>query len=390
VPRPRKPPRLAQDAKTRQWNILFHDGSRDQRKRTGTRDRAAAEIALREFLIERGRPTGTGLREPHEVVVGDVLAAYAEEVAANRASSTMLLTYVGYLAEWFGDIQVASIDPAKVKGYGAARKAKKIGSADPAIRTRAPVPGDSTIRKELGVLIAALNHAMAQHRLTRVPPIELPPSAPRKDRWCTPEEVGSLLRAATTAEGTTPMKVAAGIKLRRHLRLFIMLALATGGRRGALTQILWNQVDLVNGMIDLNAPGRAQTAKRRPRVPIEAWMIEALIEARREAKTPFVIECRGEPVKSIARAFHALAVRAGLPDVTPHVLRHTVGTWAAQAGKPMGHIAWLLGHSSQTTTEIYAHQHPDFIKDTAGEVGRRMGWTTAAGSGGKPHPIGGK
>lgn len=304
-------------------------------------------------------------------MVGDVLAAYAEEVAVNRASSTTLLSYITYLAEWFGDIFVSSIDPAKVRGYGAARKAKKIGSADPGIRARAPVPADSTIRKELGVLVAALNHAREQHRLTRVPPIELPPSAPRRDRWCTPEEVAALLQATLAAGGSTTKKVDAGIKLRRHLRLFIMLALATGGRRSALTEIKWVQVDLVNGMIDLNAPGRAQTAKRRPRVPIDAWMVDAL----KEAQTPFVIECRGKPVKSIARAFHALAVRAGLPDVTPHVLRHTVGTWAAQAGKPMGHIAWLLGHSSQTTTEIYAHQHPDFIKDTAGEVGRRMKWS---------------
>lgn len=52
----------------------------------------------------------------------------------------MLLTYVGYLAVWFGDIFVSSIDPAKVRGYSAARKAKKIGSADPGIRARAPVP----------------------------------------------------------------------------------------------------------------------------------------------------------------------------------------------------------------------------------------------------------
>jgi len=75
-------------------------------------------------------------------------------------------------------------------------------------------------------------------------------------------------------------------------------------------------------MIDLNAPGRAPVAKRRPRVPLEPWMVD---EARQAARTPFVIGCRGKAVKSIARAFHALAARAGLPDVTPQVLRHPVG-----------------------------------------------------------------
>lgn len=378
--RPRKPPRLAQDKATGQWSILWHDGTRDRRSRTGTSSSEAAAQALRDFLIGQGRAAApVGPREPHEVLVGDVLTLYAEEHAVDCVTSTTIGLYIGYLADYFGDVLVSSLSPDLVKGYSKARKAKKIGPEDPAVRARVPAPGDSTLRKELGVLVSALSHAVKHNRLTRYPPIELPPAAPRRDRWCTPDEIEQLLAATLEARGSTPKKIAAGVALRRHVRMFILLALATAGRRAALTQMRWVQVDLVGGMIDLNEPGRTQTAKRRPRVPVDAWMLDELRKAHKVAKTPFVIECRGKEVGSIAKAFRAVAVRARLPDVTPHVLRHTVGTWAAQAGKPMTQIGWLLGHSNTTTTEIYAHQHPDFIRDAVGSVTDRLGWREKTG-----------
>jgi len=47
--------------------------------------------------------------------------------------------------------------------------------------------------------------------------------------------------------------------------------------------------------------------------------------------------------------------------VTPHVLRHTCGTWLAQAGVPMWDISGWLGHSMTQTTEKYAHHCPDHL-----------------------------
>lgn len=364
--RPRKPPRLDQDAKTGQWQILYHDGARDRRRRTGTSSQREAEAQFRAFLTERSRPERRGLQEPHEVMVGDLLAIYADEKAAGGPSAKTIAIHIGYLADFFGDILVSSITPATIKGYCEARRCKKIGADDPVRRAAMKSPGDSTLRRELVTLVAAMGYAVKNNRLTRAPIIALPPSAPRRDRWCTPEEVLRLLEATKGPQ-------------RAHLRMFILLALATAGRRAALTEMRWVQVDLVNGEINLNPPGRAQTTKGRPRVPLDPWMLEALQAQQQQARTPFVIEFKGERVLSIAKGFRSLAASAGMPDITPHVLRHTVGTWAAQAGKPIGHIAWLLGHSETATTEIYKHQHPDFIKDTVGSVTDRMGWRETGG-----------
>ena len=48
--------------------------------------------------------------------------------------------------------------------------------------------------------------------------------------------------------------------------------------------------------------------------------------------------------------------------VTPHVLRHSKATHLLSAGVNLIYIRDLLGHSSVTTTEIYATTNPDFLR----------------------------
>src|SRR5690606_17672224 len=104
--------------------------------------------------------------------------------------------------------------------------------------------------------------------------------------------------------------------------LFVLLALNTGARRGAILALRWDQVDLKQGRIDFNPAGRIQTAKRRPVVPINRPLLAALRKAKKAAKTDHVVEYQGEGLKGIRRAFRDACKAAGLADVTPHTLRH--------------------------------------------------------------------
>jgi integrase len=47
--------------------------------------------------------------------------------------------------------------------------------------------------------------------------------------------------------------------------------------------------------------------------------------------------------------------RADVPRFGPHDLRHAAATWLRTAGTPLDQIQQLLGHSTVTTTELYAH-----------------------------------
>lgn len=228
---------------------------------------------------------------------------------------------------------------------------------------------DGTIRRELGVLTAAGNHAVGENRMTRMPTVFRPEPPPGKDRWLTRGEAALLLWCTRTAKG------------RGHMPLFCRLALYTGARKSAILGLRWSQVDLVNGLINFNPPGRKQTKKRRPIVPIARPLLCALKRAQRRATSAFVIEVDGQPIKDVQTAFDGACARAdaylrrkareaGQPepeprftDVTPNTLRHTCGTWLAQKGVDLWKVGNWLGHSNERTTELYAHHHPSFLAD---------------------------
>ena len=50
--------------------------------------------------------------------------------------------------------------------------------------------------------------------------------------------------------------------------------------------------------------------------------------------------------------------KADLPKVTPHTLRHTMGSTAISSGEAMAFTGAILGHANPRSTAIYAHvQH---------------------------------
>jgi hypothetical protein len=74
-----------------------------------------------------------------------------------------------------------------------------------------------TVRRELGVLRAGINHAHRSGRLTRIVAVELPDGAEPRDRWLTKKEAAALLRSALREP-----------RVRLHLPLFILIGLYTG------------------------------------------------------------------------------------------------------------------------------------------------------------------
>jgi transposase len=82
-----------------------------------------------------------------------------------------------------------------------------------------------------------------------------------------------------------------------------------------------------------------------------------------------VIEYGGKRVDSIKKSFHRAAVKAGMPEVTPHVLRHSVATWMAMAGRSFAEIAAFLGNSIKMVEKVYAKYTPGYLKDAVDSSG---------------------
>ena len=58
------------------------------------------------------------------------------------------------------------------------------------------------------------------------------------------------------------------------------------------------------------------------------------------------------------------AVAAGLPDLSPHALRHYFATALVERGAPLRAVQELLGHSNMATTAIYLDLVPSHLKSS--------------------------
>lgn len=202
-----------------------------------------------------------------------------------------------------------------------------------------------TVRTELVLLRACLNMKYGKGQTS----IWLPEASPPRDRYLTLEELEKLLRCIETP----------------HVRLFVVLAVATGARMSAILEAEWSSIDWSTNTINYNPPGRIKTNKRRTTVPLNKRALAELNLARTMAQTKFIIEYSGKPVKNIRKGIEHAARRSGI-KCSPHVFRHTSGVWMAQANVPMSKISQYLGHTTTNITEsTYARFSPSFMKDAA-------------------------
>lgn len=335
---------LRRRADSPNWHIYWcAPGTRRVlRKSTGTDDFEAAKRLLLRHARERraGRPPA-----PASASLRDLLDEYVERIlerspVAWPAEKTARRNWFDFLTQE-GVTSVADLTLDTQDRYVAWRLA--------CIRQMGKRGSTGTIHRELGVMKAALRSAWKRGQLESVPYVRSAPLPPPRDRTLTAEECRRLLAACQEP----------------HLWRFVFLSLHTLQRPSAILDLRVEQIDLDRRRIDFLPPGRTQTHKRRPIVPINDVMHTELVRAIRESNRGWVIEYGGMPVKSVKISFRTAARRAGLRDVFPYALRHTGATLLAAEGVPLRQIAGMLGHSEQKTTELYAKHRPEYLKQAS-------------------------
>lgn len=214
----------------------------------------------------------------------------------------------------------------------------------------------STVRRELRVFSAAVNYTALELDTTLHNPargLDLPDSVPRL-RWLSHAEARSLITAA------------AAVSSLPHLPAFIRLALSTGCRKSELLFLEWSRVDWDSSLLLLE-PHHTKAGRRRY-VPLNASALSALNRLRRFnddhwPDSPWVFTgSRGWRIRTLQKQWVAALDRAGITDLRIHDLRHTCASWLVMDGVPLATVRDLLGHSSITVTERYAHLAPDQIR----------------------------
>jgi integrase len=212
---------------------------------------------------------------------------------------------------------------------------------------------DSTIRRDLQALIAAVNTCRKLGLITDQPYIPLPKeSAPRK-HYATWEQMNSIMDAARREGG--------------WIEAYAMLLSNTGQRSGAVLALTWADVDMPNQYIWFN-----NNKKGRQKGVSDVFMNEALFKFM-ESKgagqlNSGLVVCDefGRTPKAIGHRWRRLMKSAGVPaEITPHIIRHSLATNLVKDGMPLINVSKLLGHSSTAITErVYAKFSPEFTKRT--------------------------
>ena len=304
--------------------LVWWEKGKRRRLSLGTTDRVTAEAAARGVWATQ--QTGSGW-----VTVGDCVSAYLDGLGGKQDEKRKREAWAAARPYW-SELRPGLVDEGVSLAYPGWRKRS-----------------DNTHRQELSLVRTALNWAVRQKRLGIAPKITLPAMPETQIGHLSKGQFRQFLQGCASP----------------HVRLFAMLAVTTGGRKSALLQAKWEQVDFDRALFDLNPQGRTQTSKYRATVPLNGLILPALKAAEQEAQTDFIIEHRGLPLADIKKGIAAASKRSGV-NCHPHMFRHSAAVWMAEDRVPMEEIASFLGHrNTSVTTRVYARFHPDYLRKAA-------------------------
>jgi integrase len=316
-----------------QFAACWEEGGRRRRYRLGQTTEEAARSALHAFARQRQRLT---------VEIDDTLERLSSAYITDRREDGKAIKKMEWtwkaLAPTFAPLRAADITRTLCRTYADQRRG--LGRAE------------NTINTELRLLRAIVNWAAKAQLIPAAPHVWTPPAAAPRDRHLTRDEVARLLATAELP----------------HIKLFVILAIATAARMQALLGLTWQRVDLQRGLIDLRDPTAPEAGKRRAIVPMNDSARAALQEAQAGAQSEFVIEWGGKRVGSVRKGMSNALTRAGVRTRGDgaHLLRHSAAVWMAEDGIPMSEISQYLGHSSTAVTErIYARYSPTYLRRAA-------------------------
>jgi integrase len=197
----------------------------------------------------------------------------------------------------------------------------------------------STVIRELGMLSSVFNHCIREWCMPIHNPISLikkPPMPRGRDRILSIEEENRLLNAL---EPTDRRNI--------YMKPLAIVAIESAMRRGELLKLKWVDVDLKNRTATLYLTKNGEDRM----VPLSTRAVKTLTEMPRS------IDGQVFPIKaaSVSAAFHKGRVRAGLPDVHFHDLRHTATTRLAEKLCNILELSAVTGHKDLRMLKRYYH-----------------------------------
>ncbi|BCH22071.1 tyrosine-type recombinase/integrase [Mesorhizobium sp. L-8-3] len=235
--------------------------------------------------------------------------------------------------------------------------------------------GDGAARKVARDVSAMFTWAIRSLKIVTTNPCEtaaIRKTDNRRTRYLSLDEVERLGKALEVlqSEGVNP----------KALDITRLWAL-TGCRRDEIAALKWSEVDFEHSCLRL-----AETKTGASIRPLAAPALALLSSIGKEAGSPYVFPATsGEAhFQGTKRVWPKAVALAKLSGVTPHTLRHTLGSAAVSIGETLVMTGAILGHSEMRSTQIYAHVQQD---PAARAAARAVKPIAAALSGKKPAKV---
>jgi len=174
----------------------------------------------------------------------------------------------------------------------------------------------------------------------------------QEERYMNDEQLGSLMEVLKTDPA-------------RSVCLITTFLLATGCRLNEALSATWSQVDKDKRVFRVAA--KNSKSKRMRPVPLNDTAIEVLNQLDTEGQHEhlFINKKTKKPYVNIAKVWERLRVKAGLPNLRMHDLRHQAASHLINSGSSLYIVQQILGHSDPSVTQRYAHLSMKSLNDAS-------------------------
>ena len=352
------------------WEVAWLDleTRKPKRQSTKTRDRVEAEAKFPQIVADARM-----IKPPSNLTVGWIIDTYLDEIRPEKTPHqfNVISSQTARAKEKFGPLRPDQILQPVINDYVVWRRMHNRWETHPTLAPKVNKPiSDGTIKKELGLFRAAMNHVHETHGLACEPKFKIKVSdgLPR-DEYLTRNEVQKMLDLCED-DG------------RAHIELFLLLSVATGARKEAVLSLKWNQVHIGAETGGTNKDGEyfegthidfgpGSGNKRRPKIPISNNMrLWTLLTISERTHPEYVITYKGEPILDIKGGFANVLKEAKIKKkVTPHNMKHTAITLMLQRGIPPDTVSMWTNTTLEMIYKVYSHHIPDHHEALGDAVG---------------------
>jgi integrase len=311
------------------WHVRYRLGGREAPlKQTGSFERERDARGRRDFVLSElaaGRDPQASLamlvEQPQRQTLSEWGVAYANSrVDYAEQTRKNVDSHLKAIMNVLGDRDPAHLTPADVQEWIAGLELKP-----------------SSVRRYIATLRALLDFAGVE------------PNPARDERVRLPREERVVVHPPSAAEVDAIIA-----RSPPRWRLPLRVLEQTGMRIGELTALSWGDVDEQRSRFRVES-GKTASARRFVAVP-EWLMSEVSQTVPREDRTPERRVFPGLTVDVAGNVMWRACKAVGIPNYSPHDLRHRYASVQIARGIPVTKVAAQLGHSRNSMTlDVYSH-----------------------------------